>query len=80
MRHGALKVQDQRKRPTHPATGCNQNAPGPAHRLPVYLRTSATPLVPSTSIQSRSPSKMIALAGCQPNLRFVYISTAADFP
>jgi hypothetical protein len=27
-----------------------QKAPGPAHRFPMYLRTSATPDVPSTSM------------------------------
>ena len=32
--------------------------PDPPTVFPVYLRTSATPLVPSTSIQSRSRSKI----------------------
>jgi hypothetical protein len=41
----------------------DQNAPGPIHRFPVYLRTSASPLVPSTSIQSRSRSKMTRQPG-----------------
>ena len=36
----------------------DQNAPGPAHRLPAYLCTSATSLVSSTAIQCRSLSQM----------------------
>lgn len=40
-----------------------QNAADPVRCLPLYLRTSATPLVPSTSIQSRSRSKMIRQPG-----------------